>query len=245
MSIRNLDIESMIEISGGWITPEAERPLIEGVPLLAPFLEELEKAHHALVRMQHAGTEVAAQRKALTGEATALDELHDRKLRGIYGVLTAFADLADDTDTAAGYLDIADRLFPAGLKGAQRSYLDEAAEAALVSEHLTEEIRHSLSNLPVPGGSLMAELEAWLDAGKALGDVEQKRRELGEGQPGAEISMKDVAAARSRWIRVVNTVLQVLELVPSLEASARSRLLAPLESATAKAERPVPDTPST
>jgi hypothetical protein len=59
----------------------------------------------------------------------ALDDLHDRKVRGIFGVLTALAELADDAEKAAGYLDLRGQLFPSDLKAIQRSYLDESGEA--------------------------------------------------------------------------------------------------------------------
>jgi hypothetical protein len=237
MAIRNLSVQAMLGISGAWLDPGRERPLIAGIPLLAPFLDELESAHDDLSRMPAAGSDIDAELEALTRQATALDALHDRKLRGIYGVLTAFADLADGPGEAARYLDLADRLFPSGLKGAKRSYLDEADEAALTAKRLTDDIRRTLEALPVPGGTLADEMDAWLDAGKALGDVEEKRVRLSRDKEETSVSIEDLSKARGRWSRVVNTMLQILDLVPSLETASRSRLLDPLKAAEADADR--------
>jgi hypothetical protein len=237
MTIRNLSIQAMVEISDAWLDPEAERPLIATIPLLAPFLEELERAHENLTRMQVTSSDIAAQLKDLTQQATALDELHDRKLRGIYGALVAFADLADDPRDATRYLDLADQLFPAGLKGAKRSYLDEADEVALTAQRVTDDMRQTLETLKVPGGNLMSEMDVWFKAGETLGDIEQKRVRLGQDKNEKSVSLSDVSKARSRWIRVVNTMLQILDLVPTLDDVSRNRLLQPLRTAEAKADR--------
>jgi hypothetical protein len=249
MAIRNLSVQAMLGISGAWLDPGRERPLIGGIPLLAPFLDELESAHDGLSRMPVKGSDIGAELEDLTRQATSLDELHDRKLRGIYGVLTSFADLADEPGDAARYLDLADRLFPSGLKGVKRSYLDEAGEAALTAKRLTDDMRRTLEALPVPGGTLADEMDAWLNAGETLGDVEQKRVRLGQDKEGKNVSIEDVSKARSRWSRVVNTMLQILDLVPSLEDASRARLLKPLKTAEAEADRErhsaTPEAPAT
>ena len=59
----------------------------------------------------------------------------------------------------------------------------------------------------------MAELEAWLDAGKALGDVEQKRRELGEGR--SLVFSARVGSASDRLFSEDSTVVSACSRIAS------------------------------
>ena len=237
MSYRNLRVQAMVGVSRVWIDPNGERPIFERTALLLPFLGELETAHSALVTIQVTSSSVAEEIKKLTQRATALDALHDRKVRGIFGVLTDLAELADDPETAAGYLGLRDQLFPSGLKAIQRSDLDESGEVVLARGRLTEEIRTRLKSLTLPEGTLSDQVDDWFAAGEELGDVERRRVQLSNNKDDDGFTQGDVARARNRWIRVIGTIVNVLDLLPDLPESDRIRILQPLLAAKADRAR--------
>ncbi len=227
MSYRNLSVQAMVGVSGAWIDPNGERALFESRALLRPFLSELEKAHSDLIHIQVTNSSVVEELKKLTRQATDLDDLHDRKVRGIYGALTAFSELADEEAQAAELLELRDHLFPKGLSTIRRTYLDESGEVVLARGRLNDGMRAKLSSLPVPDGTLDDQVEAWFVAGQELGDVERKRVQLSNDSDEATISRGDVSNARYQWIRIVNTIVSVLDLIPDLEESTLIRIMQP------------------
>ena len=237
MSLRNLSAQSMVVVSGAWIDPERERPVLEGISLVAPLLPELKKAHGNLIRMQVTGSDAEKELGGIKKEEAALDKVHDRKVRGVFGVLTAMAELADTPDKAEGCIDLRDRLFPLGLRAVGRSYLDEAGDVEMVAGRLDDESRGLLKKFPLPGTDLCAEVEAWIEAGGKLGELETKRSRLEGSDKEDGVTRSEAAAARNRWIRTVNALLTNLDLVEDLDEETRRRILEPLRTAEAKADR--------
>ena len=97
--------------------------------------------------------------------------------------------------------------------------------------------RAKLRTLPVPGGNLDEEVMAWFEAGRALGDVERKRIQLSKDKDESSVSRSDVAKARARWVRAVNVALEMVEMARTLDDESRIRIIEPLRSAEAKADR--------
>lgn len=202
MSKRNLTTQIMLSISERWLDPERERPVLERYPLTAPILSHLGKAHTSLVSFQRASTETQEAVAAVQREQAAVDAEHDRKIRGVFGVLTGLAELAASEERARHYLDLRDRLLPEGLRAVQRSYMGQAGEIPLLKGRLDEKTRRALSEIQTPEGPLTVHVDAWMSAASKLSDLEGKRMDIVEAS--GDTRKADVQRARNEWIRVVN-----------------------------------------
>ncbi len=237
MSLRNLSAQSMVVVSGAWVDPKRERPVLEGIALVAPLVPQLTKAHGNLIRMQVTGSDAEKELAGIKKEEAELDDLHDRKVRGVFGILTAMAELADTAQKAEGCIDLQDRLFPLGLRAVGRSYLDEAGDVEMVAGRLDDDSRNRLRRFPLPGTDLCAEVDAWIEAGGKLGELETRRARLEGGDKDDGVTRAEAAAARNRWIRTVRALLTNLDLVEDLDEDTRRRILEPLQTAESKADR--------
>ncbi|WP_437744125.1 hypothetical protein WMF39_03455 [Sorangium sp. So ce1504] len=237
MALKDLSPRQMVQITGAWLDPERERPRLVSLKRCAPLIDDIEEAHEGVLKSHRRQKKADDQISEIQQKLVATDQIHDRKARGAHAVLTGFADLADEPEDAAIYLEIRDQLFADGLKFIGASYSDEAGEVKLARDRLTPESKAALRALPTPGGNLLKAVQAWFAAGDELGKLDAQRIHLSaEDRPGAAESPGGQLRARNRWIKVVRSVLQMLELEEAGEETAR-RLLAPLQRETAKAER--------
>ncbi|AUX39504.1 hypothetical protein SOCE26_008970 [Sorangium cellulosum] len=240
MAFKDLSPRQMVQITAAWLDPERERPRLLSLKRCAPLIDDIEAAHDGILKAHRKQKKVNDEVSDIQQRQVAVDQIHDRKARGAHAVLTGFADLADDPEDAAIYLEIRDQLFADGLKFIMASYSEEAGEVKLARDRLTPESRAALKALPVPGGNLLKAVQAWFAAGDELGRLDAQRLHLAaqdrESRQGAADPRGGQLRARNRWIKVVRTVLQMLELEEA-GADTTRRLLAPLEREVAKAER--------
>ncbi|WP_437984268.1 hypothetical protein [Sorangium sp. So ce117] len=237
MALKDLSPRQMVQITGAWLDPERERPRLVSLKRCAPLIDDIEEAHEGVLKSHRRQKKANDELSAIQQRQVVVDQIHDRKARGAHAVLTGFADLADDPEDAALYLEIRDQLFADGLKFIGASYSDEAGEVKLARDRLTPESKAALRALPTPGGNLLKAVQAWFAAGDELGKLDAQRIHLSaEDRPGAADPRGGQLRARNRWIKVVRSVLQMLELEGADEETAR-RLLAPLQREAAKAER--------
>jgi hypothetical protein len=227
----------MVQITGAWLDPERERPRLASLKRCAPLIDDIEEAHEGVLKSHRRQKKADDQISEIQQKLVATDQIHDRKARGAHAVLTGFADLADDAEDAAIYLEIRDQLFADGLRFIGASYSDEAGEVKLARDRLTPESKAALRALPTPGGNLLKAVQAWFAAGDELGKLDAQRIHLhAQERPDGADPRGGQLRARNRWIKVVRSVLQMLELEGADEETAR-RLLAPLQREAAKAER--------
>jgi len=134
MSLRDVPTGAMINVSSDWLDPEGTRPHIEAIAAAAALLPAIKEAHQRLIKTQARPDEGNPELASIQEEQAEVDAIHDRKGRGLHGVLTAFADVADDPEEAASYLALRDKIYPPerGLRILQASYSEEAGEAELV-----------------------------------------------------------------------------------------------------------------
>jgi len=240
MSYRDLSTQTMVAILGAWLDPARERSTIEALPKAAFLLPSLEEANTELIGTQATPNDGhLAELSALQKEEASIDEIHDRKARGTYGALTAFADLVDDPDKAARLIALRDKIFQQGLSVVRWSYVDEAGEVDLVEARLTAQDRTFLKQLPYPGGKLLEAHEARIAAARKLGDLERKKQDLiraNESKAG-KVALSDVAKARNGWIRTVRAFVGILDLEKNLAPDVRQKILGPLEDAERKAAK--------
>ena len=67
--------------------------------------------------------------------------------------------------------------------------------------------------------------------------MEKKRVQLAKDKDEESVSQGDVAKARHRWARTVNVVLEILDMIPTMDDETRNRIVQPLRTAEAKADR--------
>lgn len=242
MNLKDLSPQQMLHITAAWLDPERDRPHLQKLARVAPLLPDVEQAHEG-VRKTHGKEKKNTTALAdIQAQQLGLDKLHDRKARGSWNVLTGFADLADDPEDAAFYLELRNSIFTNGLKFITGSYASEAGEAQLARDRLTPERKAALKALPTPSGSLLKAMQAWIHAGEKLGELETARAKLeaeAEGTPQEGTPQGSQLRARNRWIRVVRCVLQMLEL-EDVDAETERHLLAPLHRALEKADHRPP-----
>ncbi|MCA9711167.1 MAG: hypothetical protein KDK70_35335, partial [Myxococcales bacterium] len=106
-------------------------------------------------------------------------------------------------------------LLPRGLSIVNASYLAEAGNAVRVEALLRAEPAHAelLASVPVHDGEdLLGLTRRWLAAGAALGELERERDVLAAERVTQAVGPASIAAARSRWLRLVSQVLSILAL---------------------------------
>lgn len=236
MALRNLNTPTMVAISTAWLDPESKRPLLESFPLARALLPHLEKAHGNLVAYHRAISVTKAILVEMRDRLAALDAQHDRKIRGIFSILSGFAEVSDDDEQARRYLDLRRKLLPEGLRAVSRSYMEEAGEIILLRGRLDADAIALLRSLPSPQGSLYDEVEAWIRLGQQIGDLDYERALLaGTSSPG-DVRQADVARARNEWIRVVHTLRTSLGFDNAPE-EVIERIFRQLDHEEAKADR--------
>ena len=71
-------------------------------------------------------------------------------------------------------------------------------------------------------------LNELIKTGEALGKVERERARIGSSEDADAITKSDLLNARRRWIRIVQAMVQLLDIAPDITEEARSRILQPL-----------------
>ncbi|HEX2573218.1 MAG TPA: hypothetical protein VH877_26955 [Polyangia bacterium] len=238
MGLKNLSTETMLSLSAAWTDPQRERPIIQSVQLLAALLPSLDAAHAALLAVRKSSDSLDESLKRLTDEAEKMDTRHDRKVRGSYWLLSALAELAENPADAARVLDLRDRLIPRGPATTGMTYVDEAGNVEALKEMLDEPTHAELRKIQTVGGrTLDDEVKDWVQAGEALGKIENQRSALERQRDGAPTVHGTAAQARTQWIRATRAFLTNAELVSEIDEGTLDRIIGPLYAAESLADR--------
>ncbi|MEO1269363.1 MAG: hypothetical protein AAFX99_14830 [Myxococcota bacterium] len=239
MGYRDLDTEVMVEITAAWLDPGGNRPVLERCPQTAGVLANIEAAHARLCTIQSAESDLKKQLGTLINRMARLDHQHDRKYRGSFLLLTAFAELTDRPEEIETLLGLRDLLFPAGLMGVNKSYQAEAGAAEVLEERLTEQTRASLKALTFLESNLLDQVLVVIDSARALGETLEERRQTEKAlaEDHQQISPGDVMRARNTWVRTIRQVETLLDLTETLTAEELELLLRPLHDAERKARK--------
>lgn len=231
MGLRDLTTEAMVGVTSAWVDSARDRARLAALPRVAPLLTDVDAAHAGLVSFQVAPKR-SPQAQALIDRAAELDALHDRKARGIHGLLAACALLADDLERADIFTSALTELFPDGLSIVHRTYLEQAGQAELLEQRLGASTRELLEGFTVGRSTLRAETDAWIAAARQLGEVKAEKARLDAEAP---VPTTTITAARNAWIGTVNAVLHMIELETEASPEVRAAILRPLEQALDKA----------
>lgn len=236
MALRNLSSPVMVSISTDWLDPERMRPILERYRLTGALLPFLAEVHENLIQRNRAISLTQSVLADLQRELAELDAHHDRKIRGIFGTLTAFAELADDAEKARAYLDLRGRLLPNGLRAVSRSYMDQSGEVLLLEARLDAASIETLREIPSPAGTLLDEVKAWIRLGREIGDLDMKRTSLTRHRLPGDTTQADVARARNEWIRLAHMLRSSLSL-DGAEPEVIEKVFALVDHEEAKADR--------
>lgn len=238
MALQDLATEEMVMVTGFWLDPEHQRPILERLARVAPLLVDIANAHSKVVVFQNAGKQESPELAELSAKTTALDAEHDRLTRGIHLLLLGLIETSDDPTLISRLSALYAELLPRGLGINQQSYLVEAGDVTLRHQRLSTESKKLLaaSLLRISGcneTSLGDLVSRWDRAATELGETEAKKIRV----KGVAVSESSRGPARRAWIRIVAFVLQALEMETSLTDAERRALLEPLRNAEARAAK--------
>jgi hypothetical protein len=230
MALKDLSTKTMLEITGGWLdADDGVRGLLEGLDELKGALHWLDRVHAKLgvAASTSAGADVKV--RDLTVELREVDQLHDRKVRGLFHTLTGLAELTDDAEEAHELVRLRGLLFPLGMSVTLLSYEDQAREVRAAQARLDEQARDALDAIVIGDRVLTDAVDAWVATGARLEELSAERAEAREEDPGV-----DILEARRSWVGAVEVVAGTLRAL-ELEDEVRAALLGPLEEAEATA----------
>jgi hypothetical protein len=210
MALKRLYTGEMVSLSGPLTTAgHADRQILADIPATAALLPELDSAHGSLLSTQvkpEAETRLAVIIKA----EKRLDVRHDDLIRGVSGLLTSLAYLTKDPELAARVLHVLSVLLPDGLDAVTRTYREESGQASLLESRLSPADVTLLKRIKILEGTAWDAIKEWMDVGAQLGTLEDERAGLPETSGPAPA---DVVTARNKWIRTINAMRSVLDLV--------------------------------
>jgi hypothetical protein len=200
----------MVSLSTPWTTQDhADRQLLVSIPVIAALVPKLDDAHKSLLSTQPATT--APERvTVIQEEQKQIDTRHDDVIRGCYLLPQALAYLTGDEALAERLLSLQEVLLPEGLIATQKSYREEAGQAALLHSRLLPEHVALLKKIKTTEGSLWDSVKEWEHLAEKLGALEDERAGLAED---TSLVPADAVSARNKWIRTVNAMRTVLDLV--------------------------------
>ncbi|MDC3959319.1 hypothetical protein [Polyangium jinanense] len=238
-NLKDISTARMVRITEAWLDPARDRPTIEALPSGPTLIGKIEAAHAGLLSTQKKDLSTSKELATLSDKQAVADKRHDRKIRASWFVLTGFAEAADDPKDAEAILAARDELLPNGLSATKESYHDEAGAVELTDARISEKTRALLKKLPVPGGKLWNVAEAWFEAGRELGQLEDQKEKLTIAVGATGPSKMDALKARNFWIKVARHVETTLELESASEQIV-SAILGPLHAAEKETTRRVP-----
>lgn len=229
MAYNHMTVAEMITISGKWVDKEGkDRKLLASKPETDCLLPHLDSAHNTLLGLMPIDDSVL---RKLSKDQGTLDGFFDDLVRGGWGVLTSVAAVVKDPQIREKLLKIRDDLFPTGLSLVKASYREEAGSSVIMKERMTTDAQALLSKLTFPGGTVLDVINELIETGTELGKLEDQRATEQDRITGS--APADILKARNRWIRIVRSVCNALELT-DLDTERVDALLAPLNE-TAKA----------
>jgi hypothetical protein len=232
MALKNLSTGAMISLTTPWISEgNPERTILLRYPETKGLLGRIEGDQQALLDVQPRPNGRLAQ---VSDEQGTLDVTHDDLVRGVTGLLTHLALLATDAKEAQAFIELRETLFPQGVALVTRSYRDEAGEGALLRARLTPSLKKALKAIPVLQGTLADTVARYLEVADALGKLEDEKATIVGRADGPTPAA--LLAARNRWIRTVNAVIALLDIV-AISEEEKTTVLVRFDKALRSTER--------
>lgn len=219
MNIHRCNITDMARGTGPWVA--AASPL-RSVPEVVALLPKVEAAHNAVITAERAMQGISPELREVLEKLAERDAVWDQLLRAAdlgfaMGEQWALAQEPPDQKRAAEIAAARQRVLPDGLRVLNASYGNEAAFSER-TEHLFKSdsgLKNLVSTLAVTKDVDVGQaLDKACAVGTQMRELDRKRLALGgdesTAQPGA--SVMSYREARNLWLKVVSTVLNMLEL---------------------------------
>ncbi len=230
MGLRKLTSGEMMHTTSTWVEPtHRHHQLLASSPEVAALLPHLVRVHKGILSCQP-GTWPNAV--LLTRQIEELDAQHDDLVRGIQSLLTAQSYLAASTAEREQWAKLRDKIFPDGLALLNRSFADEAGQAALALARLSADERKKMKATAFGTTNLLALCEQYAQVARKLGDAATAKAT----PPQAMVSRAESASARNQWIRVVSAILTAIEMTEDSDELLRE-VVTPLRDLARKADR--------
>lgn len=233
MAFKNLYPDEMIQISGTWIDPASKaHEAILANDEIKPITVRIRAAHELLAT---AAQPVDTPRlNTIIEQEARIDARHDAIIRGIWGFLTAKAELIGG-DAGNAFISLRDLLLPDGLQSQLKTYRGEAGQARQLADRMTPAVRAQTDGILIGQGPNAQTLTYYVDElivlGKQLGTFEDERAVLEAGDHDGGALQK----ARNKWVRVVNAFVSNAEMA-EIDAETDALLFEPLRVAEKKAD---------
>jgi hypothetical protein len=207
MALKKFSTGEMLNATDPWVRAgNPERVLLDSVVTTAPMMRLVELAHAGLIAAQR--DQETARSASLRDDLGQTDDRHDMLARVIEAILSGHRMYHRGTPLGALLDALYLLLFPDGLQVVTAGYRDSAGRAQLRDALLTEEQRALLASVPVQGATLRDWVTEWNQLGERMGTLSNERATPLASEAERPVSLE----ARNHWIRVVRTVLGVIEL---------------------------------
>ncbi len=234
MDYRLFNLSTLVAIFNVWLDPRQSRPLLLGIPGVAPFVPQLEALYEKMGRLQLNESAAARALKEISERATAADATHDRLLSGMFDLLTTLIRLSDDSEFVERVQALRDKIFPMGPMGISQSYLSESGYVTMAEMKITDDDKALLEAIRYNGRTLLRDYVDWVAAGKTLGELEAEKAQLTEKDDDGTTA-GDIRQTRYEAVRLISVIISVLELPGTADEEARNTILQPFRSAEEKA----------
>jgi hypothetical protein len=238
----NLEITEMLTLTAPLVEMSPMRDAFLSVPEVVPLHPKVVQAHEALAASRLLRSP-QNELKALLEQETVVDARHDHLARGIHLAFEAHMHFLlshepPEFGKAALCQQAQRKLFPMGLTIVNASLLAESGNTARVGRmlrHQEKALAEFLSTVPAlaPNKTLRDMVDAWIEAGTSLAELEHKRSSL-MLKDGAMVGSTSPQSAKKAWMRVVSQVLLTLGMSDALPEIVYA-LRAPFEEAIERA----------
>lgn len=236
MALNTMSIRQMIRTSELLSREDGHRPKLLKLKRASAWADDVVQVHTDLVIAHQGSLAEHGDLAALRIEQKAADGDHDDLLRGLHLALEAFEALARFLNLSPEKVAKARlELFPDGVRMARRSYADEAAEVALVAQRLTDSSKTLLAELTAHGKPLSALADAWLDAARLVGKLDDKREALQIEHKAAKDKAISLRDARNNWLEVMGNLRESIEFDTKNDPATGDELLHRLRRFEARA----------
>jgi hypothetical protein len=236
MALNDLSSLEMARVTDQWLSPHALRDQILGLKRTSVWIDDLQRVHTDISDAQ-APNEVP-ELAAIRVEQQKVDGVHDRRMRGTFTVLEGLEAIAVDLGFEPATVATARvELFPDGLRMTRRSYVEEAAEVGFVEKRLSPATKALLAQVNLQGKPLRAYVDAWLDAARELGELDDKREAIEQKLALGKSKVLTQREARNNWIAVVGMVRAAIEADTANDLELRDTLLHRLRRYEARAAK--------
>jgi hypothetical protein len=231
MALKHLTTAQMVSLSGPLVQAgHPDRMALATFAELNGLLPKLTTAHTGLLDT-HTPVDSSEQLVTIRQAQKQLDGRFDDLARGIHSLPLALAYLVKSQPLAQQLRDLQQVLTPDGLALVQKSYREEAGQAALLESRLTGDHVSLMKTIQTPEGTLEDAVLEFISTGKQLGALEDSRAAVQKTGP----TPADAVKARNRWIRTINAMLSLIELLDEPSEAVRA-IVQRIQIAAAKAE---------